>query len=81
VALSEESTRRCMALLEGLVGAPVALETTIADSGLDSLTILEWFFCIEEEFNLRFEGDPAEGIKGNTTLGALLYKVAGRQLA
>jgi len=57
-----------------LPDSPLALDTPLADAGIDSLDSLTILFAIEEQFHISIPDDAARSIK---TLGDMVEVVAG----
>lgn len=73
---------RVIGALEELMDQPLDMSATAADADVDSLTVMEWVFMVEEIFDVRID-EPTLGTLGReATIGsmtkALVTAIDGR---
>lgn len=70
-----ERERRALALLEELLDDSVSPDAILANLDVDSLTILEWVFAIEEEFGIALDETRVQGIERETEIGTVITRL------
>jgi len=68
--MSSETYRKVISLLQDKFHGTTAVtpQTAITDLGLDSLTLMEFVFAIEDAFNIRIPEEKIDPRQGTTTL-------------
>jgi acyl carrier protein len=69
--------QRALALLEELMEETISMERTLLDAEVDSLTMLEWMFAIEQELEIVLGEEIVETIDIKATIGETIAALVG----
>lgn len=64
----DDMSARAIALLEELLDEKISGEDAFADLDIDSLTMLEWVFALEQEFDLALDDGAVEQVDRSHTV-------------
>jgi acyl carrier protein len=67
----DDTSERAIALLEELLETEVSADDVLAELDVDSLTLLEWVFAIEQEFDLVLDDVAVEHVDKSQTVAAV----------